>query len=216
MVGNILVDPIAFMDSNVVLTSGTLGGDQPSAGLKTMCLVPYGHGTAKKHGHELGIFSLTSYSRQDSAAAVFQAFWCPYAQNNTFSCDLDSSGSLCFTALMDGCSFGVQQNGNGRARVGHANEGTYGANMGGTYGRVGQRMMQRDEQTNRLKHIVGDGVQVIAPDDYMLDHDGEAVLKSTTFGVRKGNAWEFYTQRWLRQRTVNGWTYFLRGVYRQI
>lgn len=212
MSGNILVNTVDFMEKNLVLTSGTLGGSQDSAGLKTMCLVPYGYGTAKQHGHELGFYTLTAYNGQSNALGVFQAFWCPYAQNNTFSCTIDSSGSLCFTALMDGCSFGVKDLGGGRYQVAHANEGTYASRMGQTYGRVGAEMMQADEQANRLNHVLGGGVSIIAPNDYMRDHDGERALKSTTFGVRNGGSWNFYTQRWLRQGT----TYFLRGVYQHI
>lgn len=209
MAGNILINPLHFMQNNLVVPfHDSLGTTQGQAGVVTMCLIRSAQ-DARQHGQPIEKYILYRHRGQANATVAFQAFWCPYAQNDTLTCTLDSSASLMFTATMDGCTFGHgAQDGHGGCSVGHANSGAFGAAREATYGMDGARQFQRGEQENRLTHALGDGLNFISPTDYMADYDGALVLKSTTFGIRNAGAWTFYTQKYL----VQGGTYFLRGV----
>lgn len=213
MPGNILIDPVDFMSKNIVVPHhGPIGTTQQESGIKTLCLVQSAQ-SGRQLGAEVPKFVLHRYRGQANAAAVFTAFWCPYAQNQTLTCELNNGASLCFTATMDGCTLGVQPGGGqGLCTVAHSNEGSFGAAREDTFGMDGARQFQGDEQMQRINAAIGDGATTISPADYMSDHDGARVLKSTTFGVRVGGGWQFYTQKYL----VQGGTYFLRGLQRQV
>jgi hypothetical protein len=215
MSGNFLIDPIDFMRKNLVIPSHqNLGETQGDAGIHTMCLFKMPT-PAKQHGQDIDRWVLMKHRaglNPASVGGIFQAYWCPYAQNQTFHCMLNTDSRYMFTATMDGCSFGIgSQTGDGACQVGHANEGSFGARYEDTFGIDGARQFQRSEQENRLKHLLGNDISVINPLHYMSDHDGALVLKSTTFGYRNGMTWEFYTQKYWK----NGTTYFLRDVVKQ-
>jgi len=215
MPGNFLIDPIDFLEKNLVIPNhGNIGSTQGDSGIRTMCLVRSPN-PARKLGQNVDRWFLGLHDPRiapDRIGAIFDAYWCPYSQNQTLTCMLGLDSPYMFTATMDGCSFGIgHQPGGGVCRVAHANEGTFGANREEMYGLDGARQFQRSEQQKRLAHAVGDGVNVISPLDYMADIDGAMELKSTTFGYRDGGDWKFYTQKYWR----NGNTYFLRDVTRQ-
>ena len=215
MAGNFLIDPIDFLRKNLVIPNHeNIGKTQGDAGVHTMCLFKAGT-PASQHGVDIDRWFLAKHSPKfdpNKVGAIFDAYWCPYDQNKTFTCILGNDSRYMFTATMDGCSFGIgSQTGDGTCRVGHSNAGTFGANKEQTYGMDGARQFQRAEQQNLLKHQMGNNINVISPLNYMADYDGALVLKSTTFGYRNGANWEFYTQQYLR----TGNKYFLRDVVRQ-
>lgn len=217
MPATITSDPIAFMRQNMVLTSTAFGSDETSAGLKAMALMPYGSGVAKRHGQVLGLYMLLPFTGQANAAALLTAYWCPYAQNATFKCELGTAASLCFTPGMSGCSFGVARHGGGRATVAHANKASYIRQFVQLAGTEVGPGLQASEQARHLRHLLGDNISIIAPDDYMLDHHPDLRgLKATTFGVRTGLTWRFYTQRYDARAVNNVVHYYMRDVRPQI
>ena len=211
MPGNILIDPLDFMQKNLVVPlHDNLGTAQGQAGLIQMCLVK-SQQPARRHGADVDKFILYRYRGQANAEVAFRAFWCPYAQNAVRTCDLDDGANLMFTATMDGCTFtATAQDAHGNCRVGHANAGRFGALREDVYGMGGARKFQADEQANRLQHALGAPQVKIAPADYMADHDGAMVKKSTTFAIRTGGQWRFYTQTYV----IQGGRYFMREVTR--
>lgn len=214
MAGNLLIDPLDFMQKNLVVPlHDNLGTDQGQAGLVQMCLVKSAQ-PGRQHGNDVDKYIVYRYRGQANAEAAFLAFWCPYAQNAVRTCTLDDSASLMFTATMDGCTFAVTgQDARGNCRVGHANAARFGANREAVYGMAGARQFQAGEQANQLQHALGGGaMQTIKPADYMADFDGAMVKKSTTFGIRTGGTWNFYTQTYV----IQGGRYFLRDVTQRI
>ena len=215
MSGNFLIDPIDFMNKNLVIVNyNSLGKTQQDAGVQTMCLVKSAK-KAKQHGVELDIYSLTRHSSRlpsKDVEAIFDAYWCPYEQNQTLHCMLGTEARYMFTATMDGCSFGVGSQNNGVCRVAHSNEGTFGGSREGVYGTNGARVFQHMEQANRLQYEIPNLTGIIAPNAYQQDYDGEYALTATTFGIRNNtNTWEFYTQKYWKSGVWNP-TYFLRTV----
>lgn len=213
MPGNLLVDPVDFMRKNLVLPDhNSIGMTQAESGAKSLCLIP-SNSVARHNGMNTPIFILRRYRGQGNVECTFQGFWCSYAQNATYTCKLDDRASLCFTATMDGCTFGaIPAAGHARCDVAHSNEATFAANRGAHFGHEGARQFQDMEQTNRVKHALGDGASTIKPSDYMYDHNNARILKSTTFGVRTGANWAFYTQTYTRPNNV----FILRGVTQHI
>lgn len=216
MPGNFLSDPVGFMQDNLVVPHHEgIGKAQADAGVHTLALVKHAS-KAKQLGKEIDRWVLMkNYRRMNPSkiGAVFQAYWCPYDQNHTFSCQLGLDAPYMFTATMDGCSFGVgNQAGDGSCHVAHSNEAGFGASREAQFGMSGARQFQRGEQANRLTHRLGQGIDIIDPTHYMADLDQELVLKSTTFGIRAGNQWQFFTQKYW----INGTTIYLREVTRQV
>ncbi|WP_347986347.1 hypothetical protein [Methylomonas sp. AM2-LC] len=215
MPGNFLIDPIDFMKNNLVVPHhAQIGSNQADSGIHTMCLVKSSV-PARQNGKDVDKWILMKYSSRINPATlggVFEAYWCPYSQNQTLTCVLNTESRYMFTATMDGCSFGIgSQTGDGACRVAHANESGFGLKHENIFGMDGARQFQRSEQEQRLKHQLGNNIQVINPLNYMADFDGALELKSTTFGYRKAMTWEFYTQKYWK----NGGTFFLREVVKQ-
>ena len=215
MSGNFLIDSVDFMRQNLVIPNHEqIGQTQDSSGIHTLCFFKAAT-PGKQHGKDIDRWFLAKHDSKmnpDRVGAIFEAYWCPYAKDDTLTCMLGNGSRYMFTATMDGCSFGVgSQSGDGTCRVAHANESTFAANKEATFGLDGARQFARAEQKNRLVNKLGGDIGVIDPLNYMADHDGAMELKSTTFGYRNGQGWEFYTQKYWK----NGTTYFLRDVVRQ-
>ena len=209
---NILLDPLRFMQNNLVIPDHqNIGTTQQESGVKSLCLVRAGR-SAKRHGQDVPTYLLRVFRGQTNAEATFRAFWCPYAQNETLTCNIDRDAALFFTATMDGCTLGVNDQGGGAAQVAHANSGRFGADREATYGLDGARQFQASEQANRIGHAIGGGAALIQPADYMDDYGTGRERKSTTFGIRTGGTWNFYTQTYV----INGGQYFFRDCVQRI
>lgn len=210
-----MADPATFMDNNIIVPHhAAIGVDQASGRIHEMCLV-LGGAQGKQAGRDLPVYILTKWSNAYPADQGFFAYWCPYNQNETLSCNLGNGARYMFTATMDGCSFGIGSQVGGGCRVAHANEGRHGGNLNQAgLSEAASREQQRLTQRNSLwAKLESSQIDIIQPRDYMLDIDGAFALKSTTFGIHDlGRPWSFYTQRYWR----NGNKLFLREVTQQI
>jgi hypothetical protein len=174
----------------------------------------------KRHGAVIPIYSLSRPAPNDPPGQSFFAYWCPYAQNKTFSVTLGNGAKFMFTATMDGCSFGVgSPGGPGTVRVGHANTAALGAALEEA-GLDVARQQQALGQRNALWAELGSSnLSIIGPGQYRNDHDGAAVLTSTTFGWHDlGKPWVFFTQRYYKHSPPGSFqtTRYLRDVIQQV
>lgn len=216
---NFLANPVAFMESNIVIPFGTgLGMEAKDGTIKEMVLKLFPNKIGMKTGTKVDVYCLRQRLGSDPSEASFYAYWCPYQQNQTLSCMLGNGARWMFTDVMDGCTFGVGSYASkGVVRVAHANEGGLGGKMESAglnmaAARKGQRIAQL---VNLGKTLDPTTMTTIDPESYMTDFDGEQVLKSTTWGLHElGKNWTFYTQTyWLN--SANG-KYFLRENKKQI
>lgn len=215
MAGNFLINPVDFLNRNLVIPDHlSFGSSQDSAGVRTMCLWP--NGTAIKNGQPIDRWKVIAHSPkypQAKIEAIFNGYWLPYDQNHTFTCMLGADADYMFTATMNGCSFGIgSQPGDGSCLVGHANKGTYGAQAEAQYGLPTARRLQAASQTNMLISKIPALDRVINGADYQDDGAGAMTLQSTTFGVRRNNTWHFSTQKY---RKVDAATFIWMDVTAQ-
>jgi hypothetical protein len=213
-----LADPVGFAGANIIVPS-QLGGTQNDARIQelTLRLQPMSRG--RRLGEDVPVYAVTRPQPGDPIGSSLFAYWVPYAQNQTFSCNLGNGARFMFTATMDGCSFGIGSSPTpGVVRVAHANRGTYAADqarvIGVDHARELQALVQRDE----LRATLGNQARIIAPNDYRRDVDLAPVLSSTTFGFHAlGAAWEFWTQRYFKDMSdVMHPVRYLRDVIRQV
>jgi hypothetical protein len=194
-----------------------LGGTQTDARIfeVTLRLQPNSHGS--KLGVDIPVYALVR-PQQGDAGHTFFAYWCPYAQNQTFSCMLGNGAKFMFTAIMDGCSFGVGTEASpGQVRVAHANRGAIGVEAEEHVGMAEARNRQAIAQSQSLSLTVGGDVRTIGPSDYRQDIDGSSVLSSTTFGWHDlGGPWVFFTQRYWKNADVIPARRYLRDVIQQL
>ncbi len=210
-----MADPLGFMDDNIIVPHhAAIGSDQASGRIHQMVLT-LGGAQGKQAGRDLPVYILTKWTNVAPDDQGFFAYWCPYSQNDTLSCNLGNGARFMFTATMDGCSFGIGSQVSGSCRVAHANEGRHGGNLNSAgLSETDAREQQRLTQRNSLWAVLGDSqIDIIQPRNYMLDIDGAFALKSTTVGIHQlGKPWSFYTQRYWKN--VN--KLFLREVTQQI
>tara|TARA_R110002167_G_scaffold91667_1_gene246539 strand:+ start:692 stop:1306 length:615 start_codon:yes stop_codon:yes gene_type:complete len=128
-----------------------------------------------------------------NAGNGLRSFICNYIPGGSPQETLTSLGDYCFTAAMNGCTFGISPNVGGQVTVTHANTG-------------GNHVAQRAQVSGVLGGLAG--ATVLEPAAYRRLAPG-AGLTSTTFGIRTGGNWKFYFQSY--RSTGNG-TYHTYGV----
>jgi hypothetical protein len=129
-----------------------------------------------------GVLPVVTVANESTMVDTFASYWCPYAKNNAPHVHLKSGASWMFTAKMDGCSFGIGiPSGTGSVYVAHANQGGKG-----------------DEQLTMLqghtKFAGGLSGNSYGPANYRYIVSGTASTMATTFGIRVGTTWKFYSQ----------------------
>jgi hypothetical protein len=139
---------------------------------------------------------------------VVSAYWCPYANDHTYSITVAGAANFMFTATMDGCSFGVGIEAvDGAVRVAHANvsenvlleavqEELINAVIGGNANAARLLELKKFILKNQLQRteLVGalgtDRFTGMGASDY-----AKMGVKCTTFGIRGGGGhWSFYAQ----------------------
>jgi hypothetical protein len=149
------------------------------------------------------------------------AFFCPYHRNKTHFITISMMAQFVFTPEMSGCTFGIGSNANGTLIVGHSNRAEIATDW--IQGRsmtldpkatnpapanVPLAMgVQAQAQHDVLQNSLAWKGKIIAPGHYMMNLSH----KSTTFGVRKGMHWSFYTAVFMKMDN----TYTLLGVTTQ-
>lgn len=141
-----------------------------------------------------GAMPVVSVANEPSHVDTFNSYWCPYEANAAPHAYLRAAASYMFTAKMDGCTFGVgSASGNGSVRVSHCNSGGRGQE---------QLTMLEDFFSSRTRGLS----RTLGPASYRF-RSGTASTMATTFGIRVGNEWKFYSQVYMVDRTARTLTY---------
>jgi len=133
---------------------------------------------------------------------LFNAYWCHYAEGEIHAITLpggvgNGTPDIMITARQDGCHFGVGSPAiDGSVRVAHANV---------QFERKAAEIIQRYQ----IKAEVGEDAKLWGPEGGGMIRVGGKV-KASTFGIRRGNEWKFYSQVY---DTTNTERYVLKGVY---
>ena len=150
------------------------------------------------------VYGLDISGDPDSVAA----YWCPYANDHTYSITVAGAANYMFTATMDGCSFGIGiEAADGAVRVAHANvsedvllnavqDELINAVIGGNANAARLLELKKFILKCQLQRTDQVGAQSAGPlagngaSDY-----AKMGVKCTTFGLRAGDGhWSFYAQ----------------------
>jgi hypothetical protein len=137
-----------------------------------------------------GNMPVVSVANEPGFGDTFSSYWCPYQANAAPHAYLRNAAPYMFTAKMDGCSFGIgSPSSNGSVRVSHCNAGGRGPEqmtMLENFFSTRTRGMRTAFGRSSYRFYVGDTASTMA----------------TTFGIRVGNEWKFYSQVYLVDRTA--------------
>jgi hypothetical protein len=129
-------------------------------------------------------------------ADAFPTWICDYAADTVKYKTLSNARPFCFTANMNGCTFGIGAAvAGGVVTVSHANATTAGG---------GNLATQTAQQ--KLQSAVVPGAKLFEPKDY--DFSGLQQLNTTLVGILNGNDWTFYYQQFVGQ--PGGFNYKLK------
>jgi hypothetical protein len=188
-------DPEVFACNNLILPE--VPGDQWNNGIIRIyqaAFIDYGlefEFTCTRRGGEgqLGVYGVRQFLGQDTQG-TFGAYWCPYRPNEVGAVTVWNEALTMFTADMTGCTLGVgSQAADGAVRVAHVNMQKY--------DKEEDKSSMRDAQRFYASRASGPNARILDPEEYRRGNpfDGDEV-HSTTFGVRRGGVWRFYSQRW--------------------
>jgi hypothetical protein len=219
-------NPLLFMRNNlVVIGYGDISG-------KTKLFLDDAQGDVWNASRTL---ELPGYFLKggDDGPGCFDAFWCQYEENKTFSVVVGPDADVMFTATMTGCSLGVgSRTESGHRLVSHANCARVGVSVNSELQDsepeirlVKAREAQQNAQLESLQetHEGDSGLQIVDPSKYRRDPNWQPIdlkpnlqeLSSTTFGVRdkKTNDWAFYVQKyWVGKKPRLIGVVFVAGV----
>lgn len=179
-VDRFLLDPIDFMQNNVVSTPE--GGAVNQTGGKKFFTLEKLQGLAssvERPGVQIPTYIARPVSG-NNPEGILEVYWCPYKEDSMQSTTLGNAANIMLTAPMNGCSFGV-----GAA----ARDGTrYVAHI---------NMKSQKNSWNKQDSILKGsklGSTIISPHMYM--GDDKDPVHVITFGVRTPSSkeWNFYYQ----------------------
>lgn len=128
-------------------------------------------------GNAVDVYQISTQGA--GAQDAVRSYICNYMANESRSVDVSNAGDFCFTANMNGCSFGIDgSNPNGSVKVTHANRG----------GHSGDQLNQLGIAHNGLG-----GLKVLEPQTYRTMAPRKN-MNATTFGIRSGMNWKWYFQ----------------------
>ena len=130
-------------------------------------------------------------------AGAFVSWICDYDSDAVNYKTLSNSRQYCFTATMNGCTFGIGTRvGGGVVTVSHSNAVTLGG---------GSLRQQAVEQKSLASSVSPEGVRLFQPIDYNFNghvytpsFGGHGQLNTTTFGLLINNDWRFYYQQYIQ------------------
>ena len=130
---------------------------------------------------------------------TFEAYICPYRDNETNTKFLGMSANFMFMGDMNDCTFGLGiPNANGGVLVGHANA----ANQALDTGTWDERLAP--QQAAQRQNLAAQGLgQMIDPSVYRAGDKCE-YMKAITIGVRSGGDWSFWYQHQLHDAADSG------------
>lgn len=186
---------LTWLQTNLLIS---INPNNHGLGAQWLTIVPFVHpifGATTAHdtqGNVMDVYEIRSAGA--NAGNGLRSFICNYAQGAVHQETLSVLGDFCFTAAMNGCTFGIGPTVGGQVTVAHANTG-------------GQSGPQR-VQLSGVFGGLGGGLKVLEPSAYRRVKPNSR-LTATTFGVRTGMNWKFYFQSY--ESTGNG-TYCSYGV----
>jgi hypothetical protein len=176
-----LSDPWGFLADNLVIMGVEAYG---GSGIKPFKVVSVSSSdaTATKSGTICNVFNLIPDTTRTGS---FDAYWCPYEREDTFSVTAGTAADFLFTATITGCSIGLgSETSDGSRLVLHSN-------LGSTHPKF---MSQGEAQDSTLKLMMGaSGKTVFGPSSYRNGLNGEKYT-GTVVGWRHNGHWEFRTQ----------------------
>ena len=128
----------------------------------------------------------------------FDAYIAKYKQGSTTPTTLGTAARLCFTANMNGCTFGIgNQQADGTLLVTHGNAAGHPTSRGfrEKSSAAAATALQTAIQYTEAKDALGVGSRVFEPEHYRIDGK-----QSVTFGVLNNrNKWRFYSMSYKRE-----------------
>ncbi len=165
--------------------------------LKLTVLPPRGEVGHWGSGLSCGVRML-EMANSSTDPGAFPSWICDYANDAVNYRTLSNARSFCFTATMNGCTFGIgSQVGGGVVTVSHSNALTAGG---------GDLTKQVNEQMVLASMVSPQGASLFEPKAYGFA-GGQSIyvrngtpgqLDTTTFGVCVNNFWTFYYQQYIR------------------
>jgi|GEM_PF-2933200 len=168
-----------WLQSNLLIS---VNPNNHGLGARWMTIVPFVHpifgaATAQDtQGHAMDVYEVTTAGA--NAGNGLRAFICNYVPGTVQQETIGALGDYCFTAAMNGCTFGIGPAVGGQRTVAHANHG-------------GNSVQQRVQLTGVLGPLTG--LKVLEPSAYRRVKPNSR-LTATTFGIRTGMNWNFYFQ----------------------
>jgi hypothetical protein len=185
-----LADPWGFLKEHILLSLATGGTGR----IREFKIVAKPRNVAYAVS---GVFKTKSdvfelIPQPDGTAGTFQAWWCPYMQNETHHVVVGNGADFCFTTTINGCSIGLgHETATGDKLVVHSNE----ARAAG-YGTVAGQAPAQEAQIRNLGGATIKGV--FGPASYRVDSQNVGRFTGTVVGWRDPNAnprqWVFRTQ----------------------
>lgn len=180
----LLADPRAFMNGIACFVSGTCSKPTLWGQPDDLTFADYGGAVGYRLieiGDDFGMERVPVYmlrKKRETDTVWFKAYLVEYEDNKTPITVLGQAARLCFTANMNGCTFGIgsQSGPNGSLVVTHSNSRGHGSTEGNI-----------DDQRLKAGFLVGQGGRLFEPEHYRSNDK-----QSITFGFRSpGHLWEF-------------------------
>jgi hypothetical protein len=186
-------DEFLTLAQNAVILSGKVPRKVGKYGMPEMvALVPaqryddtfYKGATSK--GKTIPVYDIVN---ANNPQAGFKAYICEYQRSEVSYTVLGKGADFCFTVTMNGCTFGIGvPNQEGDILVSHCNQAEV-ENITDSLGTTPEGNMY-EKQLALVKKLHGDKGAYLEPARYRPN--GKENI--TTFGVRRGGAWEFWYQ----------------------
>lgn len=181
-----IANPWRFLKNNILLVN--LSGGTAKVGNFMIVAKP------RSAAYALGMFNRASDVFElvpvaAGSAGSFQAWWCPYTQDETHHAVIGAAADFCFTSQIDGCSIGLgHETAAGDKLVVHSNEA-----------RVTDPAAQAAAQDAMIRARGGATIRsVFGPASYRVDSKGQRRYEGTVVGWRDPagapRGWAFKTQ----------------------
>lgn len=192
-----LADPEGWMATHVVLCQFFKSG-VPSA-IERMTIVELDFDSYQAYLPDQPNDMFEVYAIQNGANRPqddsFDAFFCPYENDNTHFVTLNTNASFMVTPTMDGCSFGVGSPSKGTVIVGHSN-----AQRDQTP--TSTRQMVKTQRTELKVGLAKPSFfkkkrKFFEPRNYRIDSVTGQKVAATLYGIRNGNKWKFQAMKYV-------------------
>ena len=196
LVGN----PATFLDAVGIMVSGAISNATNHNQAEPLTLVYRPHDEGYREHPDGRRVRVPCYLLTKANGGVsFPSYIADYAQGATTQTTLGTAANLCFTANMNGCTFGIGiPSPDGSSQVVTHGNAAGSAGMAGLSAKTSQAAVtavQTSLQYSGAKQALGVGAQVFEPEHYRVDGK-----QSITFGWRTAtHGWRFYFLSYRRQ-----------------